>query len=216
MISREGYGIILVLFFFIILFTIIGIYNNNVLMYIFAAITFFLFGFTIYFFREPSRNVPTGKDIIVAPSDGLVLGIEEIEEPDFIQGSVTRISIFLSLFDVHVNYVPLSGTVELVKYEKGKFFRANTQSASKENAHSKIGLETAYGKIVFKQSVGMIARRIVCHLRYGDKVTTGQKFGFIKFGSRLEVFCPSWVVVKVNVGERLKGAETIIGVICEN
>jgi phosphatidylserine decarboxylase len=216
MLSKEGYGIITVLFFFVGLFLSIGIVNNNILMYILAGFTFVLFSFTIYFFREPARQVPQGPNIIVAPSDGLVIGIHEIEESEFIQGTTIRISIFLSLFDVHVNYVPIAGTVDFVKYERGKFFRANTDNALKKNAHTKIGLTTAFGKIVFKQSVGMIARRIVCNLRYGNKVTTGQKFGFIKFGSRLDVYLPSWAQVQVNVGDRLKGSETQIGVAREN
>ena len=214
--SREGYGIIFVLFLFVILFGFIGIFNNNILMRLLAVITLTLFIFTIYFFREPTRIPPKGPNVIVAPSDGVVLEIAKIEEHEFIQGPATRISIFLSLMDVHVNYVPISGTVEFVKYERGKYFRANTDEASEENAHTKIGLETAFGKIVFKQSVGMVARRIVCHLRYGDKVTTGQKFGVIKFGSRLEVFLPPWATIKTSVGDRLKGAETIIGVANEN
>ena len=214
--SREGYGIIFVLFLFVILFGFIGIYNKNILMILFAVITLILFVFSIYFFREPTRITPQDPNVIVAPSDGVVIEISEVEEQEFIKGPATRISIFLSLMDVHVNYVPISGTVEFVKFERGKYFRANTDEASEENAHTKIGLETTFGKIVFKQSVGMVARRIVCHLRYGDEVTTGQKFGVIKFGSRLEVFLPSWAIIKTSVGDKLKGAETIIGVASEN
>lgn len=214
-ISREGFGIIIVLLVFVVLFGYLGFVGQNILMKVFSVITFLLLAFTIFFFRDPKRTPPREENVIVSPADGTVIEIKEVEEPDFIQGPAQRISIFLSLFNVHINYIPISGTVEFLQYKRGSYLRANLPEASEKNVHTKIGLETAFGKILFKQSVGMIARRIVCHLRYGNRVTTGQKFGIMKFGSRMEVYIPSWAKVTIHPGDKVTGAETIIGVVSE-
>jgi phosphatidylserine decarboxylase len=216
MVSREGFGIIATLAFFAAFLGLLGYFRDNTLIIILAGITAVMFLFAIYFFRDPRRMPPVSSNVIVSPSDGTVIEVVECEEKEYIEGSVTRVSIFLSLFNVHVNYVPFSGTVDFLKYERGKFFRANTEDAFEKNAHTLIGLKTKHGKLVFRQSVGLVARRIVCHLRYGDNVKTGKKFGIMKFGSRMDVYFPAWATVTVKVGEKLIGAESIIGEVVES
>lgn len=214
--SKEGFGIIFTLAFFVLFLMALGYYRENVPILILSGIAFVLFVFTIFFFRDPKRTPPTDLNVIVSPSDGIVIEVEDCEEKEYIEGPVTRVSIFLSLFNVHVNYVPFSGTVDFLKYERGNYFRANTDDAFKKNAHTLIGLKTQHGKLVFRQSVGLVARRIVCHLRYGDKVKIGDKFGIMKFGSRMDVYFPDWAEVTVKVGDKLTGAESIIGEVIEN
>lgn len=216
MISKEGFGIIFTLACFTALFGTLGYFQDNLLVLIFSGISCVLFIFTIFFFRDPKRTSPTDPNVIVSPSDGTVIEVEECEENEYIEGPVTRVSIFLSLFNVHVNYVPFSGVVDFLKYERGQFFRANTDAAYKKNVHTLIGLQTQHGTLVFRQSVGLVARRIVCHLRYGDKVKTGDKFGIMKFGSRMDVYLPAWARVTAKVGDKLTGAESIIGEVVEN
>ncbi|NIA28612.1 MAG: phosphatidylserine decarboxylase family protein [Actinobacteria bacterium] len=212
---KEGFGIIAVLAFFAALFGYLYFQCDNILMAVFAGMTFILALFSIYFFRDPLRKPPSDTGVIVSPADGRVVEVVEIEEPIFMGEKTTRVAIFLSLFNVHVNYVPFAGIVDYIKYSKGKYLRADRPEASEENVHTFIGLKTEYGKLVFKQSVGIIARRIICYLHLGDEVTTGQKFGLMKFGSRMEVYVPSWATVNVKKGDRLRAAESVIATINE-
>jgi len=212
---KEGFGIIAVLVLFGALFGYLYFHYDNILMAVFAGMTLFLAVFSVYFFRDPLRKPPSDTGVIVSPADGRVVEIVEIEEPVFVKEKTTRVAIFLSLFNVHVNYVPLAGVVDYIKYSRGKYLRADRPEASEENVHTFIGLKTEHGKLAFKQSVGMIARRIICYLRLGDQVTTGQKFGLMKFGSRMEVYLPSWATVKVKKGDRLRAAESVIATINE-
>ncbi len=212
---KEGLGIIAVLMLFATMFVYLYFQYANILMAIFAVITFFLVMFSTYFFRDPLRLPPGKKGVIVSPADGRVVEIIDVEEPVFVGEKTKRIAIFLSLFNVHVNYVPIAGVVDYIKYSRGKYLRADRPEASEENVHTFIGLKTDYGKLAFKQSVGIIARRIICYLRLGDQVTTGQKFGLMKFGSRMEVYIPSWATVNVKIGDRLRAAESVIATINE-
>jgi phosphatidylserine decarboxylase len=181
-----------------------------------SGISVLLFLLVLYFFRDPQRVPPQDELAIVAPADGVVLQVERAEEPVFLKGEAVRIAIFLSVLDVHINYVPYSGMVRLLRYFPGKFYRANLPSASAENEHTLIGLDTAYGPMVFKQSSGILARRIVCTLKEGDRVKTGEKFGMIKFGSRMEVYLPAAATAMVKKGDRLRAGESVIAKIHEN
>jgi phosphatidylserine decarboxylase len=167
--------------------------------------------FVIYFFRDPEREVPAGLGLLVAPADGVVIGIDEIEEPDFIRARAKRVIIFLSPFNVHVNRVPQDGEVKYFRYQKGRFLVASEPAASTENEQSIIGLETPDGKIVFKQIAGILARRIVCEIREGHRVRRGERFGIIKFGSRMEVFMPLNTEIKVRLREKVRAGESILG-----
>jgi phosphatidylserine decarboxylase len=167
--------------------------------------------FIMFFFRDPERDVPTGLGLLVSPADGMVIGIDEVEEPDFIQARTKRVSIFLSPFNVHVNRVPYDGEVQYFRYQKGRFFVASEPAASTENEQSIIGLQTPDGKIVFKQIAGILARRIICQIREGHRVRRGERFGIIKFGSRMEVFMPLNTEIKVHLREKVRAGESIIG-----
>lgn len=182
-----------------------------VMFRVLAVIFWALAAFTIYFFRDPERDIPAGMGLVVSPADGTVIGIDETEELDFIKARTRRVTIFLSPFNVHVNRVPYDGEVKYFRYKKGRFLVAAKPAASTENEQSIIGLETPEGKIVFKQIAGILARRIVCEIQEGHRVRRGERFGMIKFGSRMEVFLPLHSEVKVRLREKVKAGESIIG-----
>ena len=213
--SKEGIPTILGLLAFAAVLIWIGILFSSTLLFGFAGVALLLAMFSIYFFRDPKRTPPKGETLVVAPADGKVIQIETVKEDEFMQDRVTKVAIFLSLFDVHVNYVPFSGKVDYIRYKRGKNLRANSENAAERNANIFTGLLTPYGKLAFKQSTGMIARRLVTYLRLGDEVKTGQKFGIIKFGSRMEVFLPHNSNVQVQVGDRVRAGESIIAQVYE-
>jgi len=142
-----------------------------------------------------------------------VIEIVQEKEPDFIGAETTRISIFLNLFDVHVNRTPIAGKVEFFRYKKGAFLKAYKSAASDVNEQTVIGIQDAKNRrVLFKQIAGLIARRIVCYLREGHEVGVGERFGMIKFGSRVDVFLPAGVDIKVKLQDKVKGGESILGV----
>jgi phosphatidylserine decarboxylase len=166
--------------------------------------------FVIYFFRDPDRALPSGEDIIVSAADGLVVGIDEMEEPDFHLGPMIRIAVFLSVFDVHVNRTPCDGTVKSTVYRAGKFLDVRHPQASQLNECRAWRLETPRGDIAVRQIAGLIARRIVAWAGEGSALARGERFGMIRFGSRTEVFLPADCIVLVKIGDRVEGAATPI------
>lgn len=211
--SKEGLPTIIGLLVFSVLAGGFGYYFTQTNLLILSGICFLLFIFSLYFFRDPIRTIPSENNIVVAPADGKVIAIEEVIEGQYIQGKAKKVAIFLSLLNVHVNYVPYQGIVDFLRYSRGKFLKANNPQASSDNASIVTGIDTDIGKVVFKQSTGFVARRIVNHLKIGDQVTTGQKFGIIKFGSRMEIFLPLDVGIKVKLGDKVRAAETILAMI---
>lgn len=167
-----------------------------------------------YFFRDPVRTVPARPGLIVSPADGLVQKIVEAVPPaEMNLGSAprTRVSIFLNVFDVHVNRVPLGGTVTALHYHHGAFLNASLDKASEENERQYVTVTTDNGKTIgFVQIAGLVARRILCKLEQGQKVLTGERFGLIRFGSRMDIFLPEGVSPLVVVGQRAVGGETIL------
>ena len=161
-----------------------------------------------YFFRDPERAGERGETLVVAPADGKIVQITEVDEPAFLQGRALRISIFMNVFNVHVNRYPVNGTVQYVHYNKGKFLNAAADKASLENEQSSVGIQTASGsRVLVRQIAGLIARRIVTYSRISDRVQQGERMGIIRFGSRVDVFVP--------VGSRVRVAEgqlTVAGV----
>ncbi|MCX6826309.1 MAG: phosphatidylserine decarboxylase family protein [candidate division Zixibacteria bacterium] len=166
--------------------------------------------FLTFFYRNPLRNIPTEGGLILSIADGRVLSVEDIDN-DYIGGRGKKVSIFLSVFDVHINRVPVSGRVDYVKYNPGKFWAAFKAEASKENEQTEIGLAFEHGRLIYKQIVGVLARRIVCHLQKDQTVNAGEIFGMIHFGSRAELYLPDNVEVTTKVGDRVKAGESIIG-----
>jgi phosphatidylserine decarboxylase len=169
--------------------------------------------FVLFFFRDPDRTVPEGKGVVVSPADGRVIVIKDIYEPDYLKQDVKQISIFLSVFNVHVNRSPYSGTVEVVKYNPGKFHVASVDKASLDNEQTAMVIGDGRNRVLVKQIAGLIARRIVCYAKVGDAIRTGERYGLIRFGSRVDIFLPKTAEIKVRVGDRVKGARNIIGVL---
>lgn len=205
-IAREGFlfaGIGIVL---CILFAALGL---EVLTWIAGALSLF----TIYFFRDPNRRGDFSEKTVLAPADGKILDIISLEGGKSPLGEPTnKVSIFMSLFNVHVNRVPVSGKVSKISYHPGRFFSANLDKASAENEHNRITLQTP-GKyrIMFVQIAGLIARRISCWIREGEIVQAGQRFGLIRFGSRLDIYLPKDIRVVAVKGQRVKAGKTILG-----
>jgi phosphatidylserine decarboxylase len=168
--------------------------------------------FVFSFFRDPERKPPPGDAAAVAPADGTVTDIEEVDEPHFLGARALRVGIFLSVFNVHVNRAPLDGTVRKVVYRKGRFLDARDPRCRTENEWNLVGVEGARGPFAIRQVTGFIARRIVCPVREGDPLVRGQRMGMIKFGSRTELLVPVGARVKVEtaVGAKVKGGETVI------
>jgi phosphatidylserine decarboxylase len=169
-----------------------------------------LVAFVLYFFRDPERYVPADESIIVAAADGLVVGIDEMEEPDFHLGPMIRVAIFLSVFDVHINRTPCDGTVKSTVYKAGKFLDVRHPQCSQLNEARSWWLETPHGNVAVRQIAGLIARRIVAWAGEGTPLQRGQRFGMIRFGSRTEIFLPPECIVLVKIGDRVEGAATPI------
>lgn len=165
--------------------------------------------FMAYFFRDPSRTVPSGDDIVISPADGKVLVVERIDGAD--ASSPTQVSIFLSPMDVHINRAPIGGTVESVTYKPGEFRVASLKVASEVNEQNVIAINGPEISIVARQIAGLVARRIVCWKKAGDRVEAGERIGLMKFSSRMDVLMPSSVEVLCRVGDRVVGGETVIG-----
>lgn len=163
------------------------------------------------FFRIPKRVAPQGKGIILSPADGKVVGIDEVEETEFIRRRCKRVSIFLSILDVHMNYAPVDGVVEWVRYMPGKFHWAFEPKASDENENQRIGISSSLGNILVRQIAGAVARRIVLFKKVSDTLTSGERIGMIKFGSRVEIYLPMECTICVRVGQRVAGGLTILG-----
>ena len=177
-----------------------------------AGFCTFLTLFVIYFFRDPERGVPPGDKAILSPADGKVIQVQPCVEERFLQGPAIKISVFMSLFNVHVNRSPLSGRVVDSSYAPGKFLRADLDRASSANEQNALLVETAEGaRLLVVQIAGLIARRIVCWVKKGDSVVRGQRFGLIRFGSRLDIYLPQNIQLQVRLGQRAVGGQTILG-----
>jgi phosphatidylserine decarboxylase len=174
----------------------------------FALVTAFL----VFFFRDPERRIPEQQKIAVSPADGKIVEVGIVPEGDLDGQPSLKISVFMSLLDVHVNRAPADGMVTSVSYYPGKFFAANRDKSSKENERNVVRMEIAGGQsLTFVQVAGLIARRIVCRVRVGDRLRRGERFGLICFGSRLDVFLPSGTRPAVSVGDKVRAGVTILG-----
>jgi phosphatidylserine decarboxylase len=170
-----------------------------------------LLSFTVSFFRDPKRKVPAAEKLIVAPADGRIVEIATVNEPDFLKSDATRVAIFLSVFDVHVQRAPMGGEIKFVRYNKGRFLDARSAQASLVNESRLIAIESPDGfRLTVRQIAGLIARRIVGWVDAGAKVKMGERLGMIRFGSRVELFLPLETEIVAKVGDYAKGGETII------
>ena len=210
---REGYGLVFAFTVCSLAATLGGwFWLNDGLLKGIAIFGWILTLFTVYFFRDPDRTVPAVANAIVSPADGVVIEIATVDEPIFLKGQALKVSIFMNVFNVHVNRTPISGVVRYFEYRKGRFLRANLDEASTENEQAIIGIDDGQHKVLFKQIAGLIARRVVCELREGHKVNKGERMGIIKFGSRVDIFMPVAVELHVELKDKVKSGESIIGV----
>ena len=210
--TREGFTFVLpTLGISLILFSAWAA-SSHLILLPFAGIAFFLLLFLIFFFRDPERKAPAGENLILSSADGKIISVKPFQNVEFVGGQGTLVSVFMSVFDVHVNRAPISGKVEYFKYNPGKFFPAFKDKASSENEQTELGIENAHGRVIIKQIAGIIARRIVCKARPGDKLSAGQRLGMIKFGSRVDHLLPENVEIRVKPGQKVRAGETVMGV----
>ena len=167
--------------------------------------------FIVFFFRDPDRTTPKERGVIVSAADGKVVTVKEVEYPDISAEKLIQVSVFLSIFDVHVNRIPVSGKVREVKYFPGKFMLAWKEKASLDNEQTLISIDSEGKTIYLKQIAGLVARRISWQLDAGQSVEAGERFGLIRFGSRVDLLLPADSRIEVKVGDKVKGGETVIG-----
>ena len=163
-----------------------------------------------YFFRDPERTGQRGERYVISPADGRVVMVAEVDEPTFLQGSALRISIFMNVFDVHVNRYPVSGVVKYVHYNKGKFINASREKASLENEQLSVGIENGHYRVLVRQIAGLIARRIANYARLSTIATQGERMGIIRFGSRVDVFIPPTATLRVAAGDATRAGVTVL------
>ncbi|MFZ5798430.1 MAG: phosphatidylserine decarboxylase family protein [Thermodesulfobacteriota bacterium] len=204
-IAQEGYPFILFAAFTTLILAL--------LEFTLAALPLLLLtAFITWFFRDPERVGPGRTDAFVSPADGKIIVVEEVEDPRFVQGRANKISIFMNIFNVHVNRFPFQGRVEQVILRPGKFYAADSERGALQNEHCALTVLAAnslkYGVV---QMAGLIARRIVCWAEKGDQLATGQRYGLIRFGSRVDLYLPLQVELSIKKGEKVKAGETVIG-----
>ncbi len=212
-IHKEGYGIIRNTFLIVaaVVLSIVILLGWNVSTQIFTGAGILFFLFIVRFFRVPKRVSVMDKDLVMAAADGKIVIVKEVEENEYLKCKCIQVSIFMSVFNVHVNYYPVGGKVLYSKYHEGKYLVAFHPKASEKNERTSIAVETAGGKkILFRQIAGYIARRIVCYAKPGDNAEQCSQVGFIKFGSRVDLFLPLDSEIRVKVGDHVRACETII------
>ena len=212
-VHKEGYNIIAVAFI-IASAVVLGCYyllGWGVFTQIICVAALVIFTFVVRFFRVPKRTHVVDKDLVVAPCDGKVVLIQEVEENEYLKEKCLQVSIFMSVFNVHVNYYPVGGKVLYSKHHQGAYIVAAYPKASELNERTSIAVETASGaKILFRQIAGYIARRIVCYADPGNQVKKADQCGIIKFGSRIDMFLPLDADIKVQLGDIVRGSESVI------
>ena len=177
----------------------------------FASLPFILTVFMLYFFRDPERLIPDDENVFVSPADGKVILIRDVNEPKYLHADVKEISIFMSPVNVHVNRAPCNGRVKTVKHNEGSFCAAYKDEASVCNENIEMVLETEYGDVLVRQVAGFLARRAVCRKKEGDVLNRGERYGVIKFSSRLDIYIPGKANIRIRLGDTVKAGETIIG-----
>lgn len=204
-IAREGYIFILISAFFTV--------SAGFTAPRWVALLFFLItAFIVWFFRNPERKTPPDEKLVISPADGKVIKIEDIEDHELAKGPFRKVCIFMNVFSVHVNRIPYAGRIEAIRYDKGKFLTANLDKASTDNERNGLLIRMADGRAIgLIQIAGLVARRIVCWVNEGMMVEKGERFGLIRFGSRVDVLLPADTTVLVKLGDKVRAGETPIG-----
>ena len=204
-VAKAGYPLIFGAAFVTLILALLGM---TYLTLIGLVITICFCGF----FRDPDRVVPNHPEAVVSPADGKVISVSDVGDTPFYEGRCKKISIFMSVFNVHVNRIPYAGSIKKVSYHPGKFFAANLDKASLQNEHNALYLETAEGQhLCVVQIAGLIARRIICKVQAGNEMLKGQRYGIICFGSRLDLYLPIHAKIEVEIGDKVKAGTSIIG-----
>jgi phosphatidylserine decarboxylase len=217
-ITRYGYDVVGV----VVALCIIGIASSlifvdgRLLKSVLVVIALAFLAFTLYFFRDPERTSPSGEGNVLSPADGTVVLIQPVREDEFLGGEAVQVSIFMSPLNVHVNRWPVNGTVRFFRHIPGEYIVAMDEKSSTRNERTLIGVEYAGGKLLFKQIAGFIARRIVAPVQVGDSAVAGQRFGMIKFGSRVDVLLKPGTVINVKVGDKTVAGETVLARLTPN
>jgi phosphatidylserine decarboxylase len=204
-IASEGYPFIV----FSLVITIFVAFLGICWLVILAALSTI---FIVWFFRNPARHFREEKNVVISPADGKVIKVENVEMSNTITGKFKKISIFMNVFNVHVNRNPYAGKIETINYHEGKFVSANLDKASSDNERNEIQIRTENGSSIWMvQIAGLIARRIVCWVKVGDTVKKGERFGLIRFGSRVDVYLPENFRTAVKIGQKVRAGETPLG-----
>jgi phosphatidylserine decarboxylase len=217
-IARAGYPVIGTIALIAAIFIVISLYTTGSGQTLFQALGglgIFCFFFSLYFFRDPERITPRAPELLLSPADGTIIDITEIDEPVYLKTRAKRVSIFMSVFNVHVNRAPMDGTVELLQYNPGKFISAFKEKASDDNESIFAGIRGKDGtvRISVKFIAGLIARRIVFYKEVNDTITQGERINMIRFGSRVNIFCPVDSVINVKKGEKVTAGMSVIAVL---
>jgi phosphatidylserine decarboxylase len=208
--AREGYPFIGIAPVLAVATFALALARRSWAIWLLAIVLTVLALWVAYFFRDPERTGVRGKDIVVAPADGKLIMITEIDEPNFVGGRAKRLSIFMNVFNVHVNRYPVDGVVRYVHYNKGKFLNAAAEKSSLENEQSSVGIESGLHKILVRQIAGLVARRIVTYSQPGQEVKQGDRMGIIRFGSRVDVFLPTDARIRVEPGTLTTAGVTVL------
>lgn len=188
-----------------------AIYMRSWGLWLLAFVLLLLALWVAYFFRDPERTGQRGPSLVVSPADGKLIMITDVDEPTFIKGRAVRLSIFMNVFNVHVNRYPVDGTVEYVHYNKGKFFNAAAEKSSLENEQMSVGIGNGKYRVLVRQIAGLIARRIVTYSKVGDTARQGNRMGIIRFGSRVDVFLPVGTKLRAKLGDATLAGVTVLG-----
>jgi len=209
--TKDGLGIIVISLILTIFLFLLSVLTKSKISFgitvLFLVITFYI----AFFFRDPERKITQDENTVLSPADGGIVELSPFSKNEFLNSGGTEVAIFLSLLDVHINRNPISGVVRYSKHTPGRFNPAYKEKASLENEQTELGLENEKVKLVLRQIAGTIARRIVCRIKEGDKIIAGERFGMIKFGSRVELFLPEKVKILVKLNQKVKAGETVIG-----
>ena len=214
-IHKEGYGLIFIVFFFALSVTTIWYlyYPNDKWALVISILSIIICLFIVSFFRNPKRYIPLGEDAIICPADGKVVVIEDVMETEYFNEMRKQVSVFMSPANVHVNRSPIDGEVKYFKYHPGKYLVAWHPKSSTDNERTSMVIENESFSVLVRQIAGKLARRIVYYVEEGDEIERGEEFGFIKFGSRIDLFLPLNTKINVELNQKVRGGETVIGII---
>jgi len=215
LISKYGYDVVATVVALVIVGSLLALFfvDVKIVKYGITGLLVLSLVFTLNFFRDPDRSTPAGDNLVIAPADGEVVQISPLHEDEYLKSEAVQVSIFMSPLNVHVNRFPINGTVGYFRHVPGEFLVAFDEKSSLRNERTLIGVENSHGKVLFKQIAGFIARRIVANVNVGDRAVAGERFGMIKFGSRVDVIVPQHAAVRVKLGQKTVAGETVLAAV---